>query len=59
MKGENMGLTVRELLDTTIEEVWKEMCDDYCRYPREWDEEKEGKELYTSEICEKCPLNRL
>ena len=54
-----MGLTVRELLDTTIEEVWKEMCDDYCRYPREWDEEKEGQELYTSEICEKCPLNRL
>ena len=42
-----------------IEEVKVEMCDKYCKYPNLWDAEKEGKELYESEFCEKCPLNRL
>ena len=42
-----------------IEEVKIEMCDNYCRYPREWDEEKEGMELVESEHCNTCPLNRL
>ena len=50
-----MGSTVSE----TLEEVKVAICEDYCRYPREWDEEAEGMELYESEICEKCPLNRL
>lgn len=35
------------------------MCDDYCRYPREWDEEAEGRELIDSGLCDKCPLNGL
>ncbi len=46
-------------IDRIIEEVKIEICDNYCRYTKEWDEEKEGIELYASEICEKCPLNRL
>lgn len=43
----------------TIEEVKTEMCNDFCRYPREWDEEKEGMELVESTHCQNCPLNRL
>lgn len=50
---------LRNIIDATIENVWAQMCEDYCRYPREWDEEKEGQELYTSEICANCPMNRL
>ena len=42
-----------------IDEVKAAICENYCRYPREWDEEKEGQELYESDICENCPLNRL
>ncbi len=48
-----------ETVNEIIEEVKYKICEDYCRYPREWDEEKEGKELCESEICENCPLNRL
>lgn len=43
-----------------LEEVRDRMCDDYCRYPHEWDEEEhDGQELCDSEICANCPLNRL
>ena len=34
-------------------------CEDYCRYPRDWDEEGEGMELIDSDICTNCPLGRL
>lgn len=40
-----------------LEEIVKTMCDDYCRYPREWDE-SDG-ELCESEHCTNCPLNKL
>lgn len=33
-------------------------CDDFCRYPREYDEEKEG-EYMTEKVCSTCPLGRL
>ena len=42
-----------------LEEVVEEMCQKYCKYPEQWDEEKEGLELSESEICANCPLNRL
>ena len=54
-------MTVAEI----IEEVKIEMCNDYCRYPREYDpreydpEEHDGAELYDTDICRNCPLNRL
>ena len=51
-----------ELMSVTeiIEEVKEQMCNDYCRYPREWDEEEhDGLELYDSDVCANCPLNRL
>lgn len=42
-----------------LESVKEDMCSKYCKYPDIWDEEKEGCELYDSEICENCPLGRL
>ena len=43
-----------------IEEVKDQICNDYCRYPKEWDEEDhDGLELCESEVCAACPLNRL
>lgn len=42
-----------------LEEIVKTMCDDYCRYPREWDEDAEGVPLCESETCAACPLNKL
>lgn len=35
-----------------IEKVKEEMCDKYCRFPREL-------EADLDEICDKCPLNKL
>ena len=41
-----------------IEEVRERLCNEYCKYPYEWDDETQG-ELSESEICAGCPLNRL
>ena len=54
MEQESKG-TVAEI----IEHVKVRICDDYCRYTKEWDSETEGCELYESEICTNCPLNLL
>lgn len=51
--------TKQESVSEIIERVKYAICEDFCRFPREWDEEKEGMELYMSDICGKCPLNRL
>jgi hypothetical protein len=48
------GMSVTEIID----EVRERMCNKYCKYPYEWDEETQG-ELSESEICASCPLNRL
>lgn len=42
-----------------IQEISDEICNNYCKYPDTYDEEKEGCELSESEICANCPLNRL
>ena len=43
-----------------IESIKEQMCNDYCKYPDNWDAEKEGCELWDSNLCAKeCPLNRL
>ena len=51
--------SLRDHIDKTIEKVWGEICDKYCKYPQEWDAEKEGAELYESDICKNCPFNKL
>ena len=42
-----------------IDDLITDICDGYCKYPEEWDEEKAGIPLIDSEICRNCPLNRL
>lgn len=42
-----------------LQEVVDQMCEKYCKYPHEWNEEAEGYELSESDICLNCPLNRL
>lgn len=57
MSKEKMDL--QTYIAVELERVKSEMCDNYCKYTETWDEEKEGRELYTSEICDNCPLCRL
>lgn len=52
---ENKDYTVLDI----IEEVKSDICISYCKWPNIWDEEKEGNELCDSDICRRCPLNRL
>lgn len=42
-----------------IEDVKTQICSFYCKYPYEWDAEKEGMELPDSPYCRSCPLGRL
>ncbi len=42
-----------------LQQIAVDICNNYCKYPETWDEEKEGCELSESEICENCPLNDL
>jgi hypothetical protein len=42
-----------------FEEIKEQICDKYCKYPESWDVEEHGCELYDSDICINCPLNRL
>ena len=37
-----------ETVTALFEEIKVKMCEDYCRYPREWDELAEGMELCAS-----------
>lgn len=48
-----------ETITQQIEKIVEEMCNKYCKYPHEWDEEAEGMDLSESDICSNCPLNRL
>lgn len=50
----------KQTVTQIIGEVTEEMCDKYCRYPGEWNpDEHDGMELFESEICANCPLQRL
>lgn len=42
-----------------LEAIANDFCSHYCKWPDNWDEEKEGCELSESDICAKCPLMRL
>lgn len=48
-----------ETITQQIEKIAEEMCNKYCKYPHEWNEEEQGTELCESDICLNCPLNRL
>lgn len=51
---ESITRTVEKMLETLAEDI----CDHYCKYPDQWDEEAEGIELCESEICRTCPLTK-
>jgi len=40
------------------EKIAESICDEFCRFPREWDEDKEGITLEDG-MCRYCPLERL
>ena len=40
-------------------DIANDICNNYCKFPDIYDEQKEGVELCESEICANCPLNRL
>ena len=48
-----------EKVDRNYDAIKEVMCDQYCKYPYEWDAEVEGCELAESDVCKNCPLNRL
>ena len=49
------GKSITEILN----EISEDICNNYCKYPEQWDEEKEGCELCESDICMNCPLSLL
>lgn len=42
-----------------FESIKERMCDQYCKWPEQFDEEAEGCELSESEHCAHCPLMEL
>lgn len=48
-----------ERISTKLEKIAEEICNSYCKYPETWDAEKEGCELFESDICKNCPLSRM
>lgn len=55
MKEKKLTQTITEQFD----EIVKDMCEEYCKWPLLWDEEAEGMELCESDVCKNCPLNRI
>ena len=49
----------QKTIAATLGEIVERFCNDYCRYPREFDEKAEGMELCESEHCANCPTNLL
>lgn len=49
---------MKERITEQLEEIAGEICNNYCKYPDQWDEEKDG-DLSESDICKDCPLSRL
>jgi hypothetical protein len=42
-----------------LEEIKEQFCDEYCRWPREYDEVEEGIPLSSTAICAQCPIESL
>ena len=48
----------KQTIPQILESVAEEICQKYCKWPDQWDEEEKG-ELSESDICANCALNRL
>ena len=44
-------------ITSQLEEIVESMCSSYCKWPIIWDA-REG-DLFESDVCTNCPLNRL
>ena len=53
------SMSMTTTVSLILEEIKTEMCEKYCKYPYNWDEEVMGYELCESEVCANCPLSRL
>lgn len=51
-EAKNISIRVLE----ELEEIKTDICDHYCKYPAEWDEDDGPIE---DAICKNCPLTRL
>lgn len=47
----------RKSIVLQLNDIATQICDKYCKYPEQWDEEKEGIPL-TDGPCGDCPLTR-
>ena len=54
-----MRNTEQKSVAEILQGIADDICDNYCKYPEQWDEEKEGCELCESQICANCPVNKL
>lgn len=55
--------TMIQQIEATVEEVQKEMCDSFCKYPHryflKYNDVNEAYERMLDDVCANCPLNRL
>ena len=49
----------KKTISEEFEDIKEQMCRNYCKYTDKWDAEIMGYELFESEVCAQCPLNRL
>ena len=49
----------KQITAEQAEDIKEQICAEYCKYPLQWNEEVMGYELSESEVCARCPLNRL
>lgn len=49
----------KQTITEIFEDIKVQMCNEYCKYPTQWDEKVMGYELCESEVCANCPLSRL
>lgn len=54
-RNNQADMTIGEQLSKIAEDI----CMHYCKWPDQWDEEKEGIELSESEICSNCPITKI
>ena len=46
-------------INQIVEDVKKDICDHYCKWPEEWDAEANPNVEFVDAVCAYCPLNRL
>ena len=54
-----MSVDKKKKLSAQLEQIAEDFCNNYCKYPDIWYEEKEGIELSESDICANCPMSRI